>query len=145
MKKILVLNGPNLNLLGKREPALYGSETLSDINQKLTKLARDLNLSLNFKQSNHEGVLVDALQSLEEKNYQGAILNAAAFTHTSLAIRDAILAISKPVIEVHLTNPMARESFRQVSFLSGAVKGSISGFGSRSYELAVYWFAGDLS
>jgi 3-dehydroquinate dehydratase-2 len=144
MKKILVLNGPNLNLLGKREPGLYGSETLSDINQKLTKLAADLDLAIDFKQSNHEGFLVEAIQDLEE-NYHGAVLNAAALTHTSIALRDAILAISKPVIEVHLTNPMSRENFRQVSFLTGAVRGTISGFGARSYELALYWFAGDLS
>jgi 3-dehydroquinate dehydratase-2 len=141
MTKILIINGPNLNLLGKREPVLYGRETLEEVNNSLSLIAERLELRVDFFQSNHEGEIVDAIQRVGS-DYQGAIINAAAYTHTSLAIRDAILAITKPVIEVHLTNPAAREEFRKRSFLSGAAIGVIAGFGTRSYELALYWFAG---
>ncbi|MDR1657959.1 MAG: type II 3-dehydroquinate dehydratase [Deltaproteobacteria bacterium] len=140
MKKILVINGPNLNLLGQREPGLYGHLTLAGINDRLKKLAETLNLEIFFIQSNHEGALVDAVQ-LVGSQYDGGILNAAAYTHTSLALRDAVLAIDKPVIEVHLTNPASREEFRQRSLLAGAASGLVAGFGARSYELALYWFA----
>ena len=137
--KILVINGPNLNQLGLREPNLYGSETLDDINKRLAVQAASYSLELDFFQSNHEGDLVDALQRVGWA-YDGAILNAAAYTHTSVAIRDAVLAIDKPVVEVHMTNPAAREEFRRKSLLAGAVTGTISGFGAKSYELALWWF-----
>jgi 3-dehydroquinate dehydratase-2 len=140
MKKILVINGPNLNLLGKREPLLYGNVSLDDVIQSLKQKAGSMGLFLDFFQSNGEGELVDRIQSVEE-DYDGAVLNAGAYTHTSLAIRDAVLAISKPVVEVHLTNPSAREHYRKHSYLSGAVVGTIAGFGPKSYELALYWFA----
>jgi 3-dehydroquinate dehydratase-2 len=140
-RKILIINGPNLNLLGQREPELYGRATLTEINQELTLLAKKLGLSVDFFQSNHEGELIEAIQGVD-REYDGAILNAAAYTHTSLAIRDAVLAIDKPVIEVHLTNPSGRDDFRKRSYLSGAAVGVVAGFGSRSYELALYWFAG---
>ena len=137
--KILIINGPNLNLLGLREPAIYGSLTMEDLNRRLSRLALDLGLVVDFRQSNHEGDLVEAVQSLR-RGADGAILNAGGYTHTSVALRDAVLASDKPVIEVHLTNPAARESFRHVSLLAGAARGLIAGFGSFSYELALRWF-----
>ena len=137
--KILIINGPNLNLLGLREPALYGSLTLPELNLRLSRLAADLSLSVDFRQSNHEGDLVEAVQSLN-RGAHGAILNAGGYTHTSVALRDAVLASEKPVIEVHLTNPAAREDFRHVSLLAGAARGLIAGFGPLSYELALRWF-----
>ena len=142
--KILVINGPNLNLLGLREPDLYGALTLDEINRRLGLLAAELGLSIGFLQSNHEGELVEAVQGLRQERegapYDGAILNAGGYTHTSVALRDAVLASDKPVVEVHLTNPAAREDFRQVSLLAGAARGSIAGFGPLSYELALWWF-----
>ncbi|MDR1546131.1 MAG: type II 3-dehydroquinate dehydratase [Deltaproteobacteria bacterium] len=140
MKKIMVVNGPNLNLLGRREPDLYGALTLEAINAGLAALAAELGLAVDFFQSNHEGELVDALQRLGASR-DGGVLNAGAYTHTSVALRDAVLACGRPVVEVHLTNPAARESFRHVSLLSGAAAGLIAGFGARSYELALRWFA----
>lgn len=137
--KIMVINGPNLNLLGLREPALYGSLTLAELNQRLEQLAAELGLGLDFRQSNHEGELVDAVQSLD-READGAILNAGGYTHTSVALRDAVLASKKPVVEVHLTNPAAREEFRQTSLLAGAARGLVAGFGPLSYELALWWF-----
>ncbi|MDR0621097.1 MAG: type II 3-dehydroquinate dehydratase [Deltaproteobacteria bacterium] len=141
MNKILVINGPNLNLLGQREPERYGYKSLEEINRELAGLAREMGLEVEFFQSNHEGELVEAVQRAG-RDFQGAILNAAAYTHTSLALRDAVLAIDKPVVEVHLTNPAAREDFRHRSFLAGATVGLVAGFGPRSYELALRWFAG---
>ncbi|MDR2934859.1 MAG: type II 3-dehydroquinate dehydratase [Candidatus Adiutrix sp.] len=137
--KILVINGPNLNLLGTREPELYGSLTLDALNRRLRRLAGDLGLETDFLQSNHEGELVEAVQSLR-RGADGAILNAGGYTHTSVALRDAVLAADRPVVEVHLTNPAAREEFRRVSLLAGAARGSIAGFGPLSYELALWWF-----
>ena len=136
MTKILVINGPNLNLLGSREPGLYGTETLEAINARLGSLAESLGAEADFLQSNHEGALVDAIQGLAGR-YDGAVLNAGAYTHTSLALRDAVLASPVPVVEVHLTNPAAREEFRKSSLLSGACRGLIAGFGAASYELAL--------
>jgi 3-dehydroquinate dehydratase-2 len=140
MKKVLVINGPNINMLGKREPEIYGTHTLDDLNKGLLERAGELGLVVEFFQSNHEGALVDAIQKLDEGGFQGAVLNAGAYTHTSLAIRDAVLAVSAPVIEVHITNPHSRERFRRHSYLSGAAAGAIEGFGFKSYELALYWF-----
>ena len=137
---ILILNGPNINLLGQREPQHYGSLTLDQINAKLTDLADELGLTLTFKQSNYEGALVEAVQEAAD-DCAGVVLNAAGYTHTSVALRDAVLACPLPVVEVHLSNPAARDSFRHRSYLAGACVGSVAGFGWRSYALALYWFA----
>ena len=137
--KIMVINGPNLNLLGLREPDLYGALTLSELNLSLSRLAGELGFEIGFFQSNHEGELVEAVQNLA-READGAILNAGGYTHTSVALRDAVLASDKPVVEVHLTNPAAREDFRHTSLLSGAARGLIAGFGPLSYELALWWF-----
>ncbi|MDR1608182.1 MAG: type II 3-dehydroquinate dehydratase [Deltaproteobacteria bacterium] len=140
VKKILVINGPNINLLGKREPSLYGSQTLDELNASLTKSAERLGLELEFVQANCEGKIIETLHRAGAEK-DGAILNAGGYTHTSVSIRDAVLSIQKPVIEVHLTNPAAREEFRRVSLLTGAAVGVVAGFGARSYELALYWFS----
>ena len=135
-KKILVLNGPNLNLLGKREPQIYGTLTLEMINAQMRDFADLSGMELDFLQSNHEGKLVDAIQEADGK-YDFIILNAAAFTHYSIAIRDAIAAISVPVIEVHLSNIHARDDFRHQSVIAPVVMGQISGFGAESYLAAL--------
>ena len=136
MTAILVLHGPNLNLLGKREPEIYGNLTLEEINSRLVTLGRDLNIEVRCTQSNHEGVLIDALH--EARTWaQGVILNAGGYTHTSVALRDAIIAIVIPVVEVHLSNVYAREEFRHTSLISGVCKGKVMGFGWRSYTLAL--------
>lgn len=141
--KILVLNGPNLNMLGRRESEHYGSLTLDEINQRLAELGQELGQELEFVQSNSEGELVSALQRAGE-SFAGVVLNAAAYTHTSVALRDAALCCGVPVVEVHLSNPAAREPFRHVSYLAGAAAGSITGFGWRSYALALRWLADTL-
>lgn len=133
---ILVIHGPNLNLLGKREPTIYGTLTLDEINEKMMAKAEKLGIGLEFVQSNHEGVLVDAIQQATGR-YVCIIINAAAFTHYSIAIRDALAAISVPAIEVHLSNIYKRESFRHNSVISAVVHGQISGFGADSYLLAL--------
>jgi 3-dehydroquinate dehydratase-2 len=134
---IYVLNGPNLNLLGTREPEIYGSDTLDDIAGRLEDRARDLGLTIDMRQSNHEGHLVDWLHEANAEGAKAVILNAGGFTHSSIAIHDAIKAVSVPVIEVHLSNPHARESFRHRSFVALAAKGTIAGFGALGYELAL--------
>jgi 3-dehydroquinate dehydratase-2 len=133
---ILVLHGPNLNLLGQREPGIYGSATLNDINQLLEAEARALQVKISIQQSNHEGVLVDAIHSMLGQN-QGLLINAGAYTHTSVAIRDAIAAVNLPVVEVHLSNIYRRESFRHHSFIAPVAIGQISGFGLESYRLGL--------
>lgn len=137
MKKILVLHGPNLNLLGTREPDIYGRTTLDDINRMMAARAKEAGIEAEFLQSNHEGVLVDALQEAPKKGCAFVILNAAAFTHYSVAIRDAIAAIDIPVIEVHLSNIHQREEFRHHSVISPVVMGQIAGFGTDSYMAAL--------
>ncbi|QNA84656.1 type II 3-dehydroquinate dehydratase [Sphingomonas sp. So64.6b] len=134
---IYVLNGPNLNLLGLREPEIYGTDTLDDIAGELEDRARDLDLKIDMRQSNHEGHLVDWLHEAQAEGAKAVILNAGAFTHTSVALRDAIKAIVTPVIEVHLSNPHARESFRHRSHIAPVAKGTIAGFGALSYMLAL--------
>ncbi len=135
-KPIFVLNGPNMNLLGKREPEIYGSGTLADIQASLEGLAQELGLAIDFRQSNHEGDLVDWLHEAREEA-SAVIINAAAYTHSSIAIRDAVAAIGIPVVEVHLSNVHAREEFRQHSYLAPVAIGAISGFGPQSYLLAL--------
>ncbi len=135
--KILVIHGPNLNLLGMREPEIYGHTTLEDINASLKARASEEGASINFLQSNHEGVLVDAIQEAATNQYDYIILNAGAFTHYSIAIRDAIAAIKPPVIEVHLSNIYQREEFRHHSVIAPVVMGQISGLGVESYMAAL--------
>jgi 3-dehydroquinate dehydratase-2 len=134
MKTILVLHGPNLNLLGTREPGIYGSATLDDINARLVALGDELRAVVKSQQSNHEGVLIDALHA---RDFDAVVLNAGALTHYSYALRDAISAIGKPVVEVHLSNTQARETWRHESVISAVCAGSIFGFGALSYELGL--------
>ena len=137
MARLLLLNGPNLNLLGTREPEIYGSDTLASIERDLTTLARELGHELTALQSNAESALIEAIQRAPADRVALIILNAGAYTHTSVALRDALLAVRVPFIEVHLSNPQAREPFRHHSYLSDIALGHISGFGKASYELAV--------
>ncbi len=140
MREIAIINGPNLNLLGVREPEVYGSETLQDINQSLSNLANELNLSLRFLQSNAEHEIVGYIHQCFSDQISGIIINPAAFTHTSVAIRDALLGTQIPFIEVHLSNVHARESFRAESWLSDVAIGTITGLGSMGYAMALrYW------
>ena len=134
--KILVLHGPNLNLLGDREPEKYGTNTLEDINASVKKLAVKLEVEVEFFQSNCEGELVSKIQQVK-KNFDGIIINPAAYTHTSIAIRDAILAVTKPCIEVHLSNIYTREEFRHHSYIAPVSVGQITGFGIDSYLLGL--------
>jgi len=144
MMRILVLHGPNLDALGTREPAVYGRATLDDIKNVLEGLAARLDCEVECRQTNHEGVLIDALYSAKGR-VDGVILNPGGATHTSVSLRDAVLAAGVPVVEVHLSNPHAREPFRQTSLLSGAALGVVQGFGPASYELALRGLVGVLS
>ena len=141
---ILILHGPNLNLVGHREPGIYGSLTLEEIDAKLADLARELGLEIECLQSNHEGVLVDALQRAQASAH-GVVFNPGGYTHTSVALRDAIAAIEIPVVEVHLSNVAAREEFRHTSLMSGVCCGTIAGFGWASYVLGLRALAGMLT
>ncbi|AVX20128.1 MULTISPECIES: type II 3-dehydroquinate dehydratase [Carboxydocella] len=136
MKKVLVLNGPNLNLLGIREPGVYGETTLVEINRMMEKLGRQFGLELEFFQSNHEGSLIDRIHQAYGR-CQAIIINPGALTHYSFALRDALKAVNLPVVEVHLTNIHAREHFRQLSVIADVAAGTICGFGPESYMLAV--------
>jgi 3-dehydroquinate dehydratase-2 len=139
---VFVLNGPNLNLLGTREPEIYGSDTLDDIAGRLEDRARDLGLTIDMRQSNHEGHLIDWLHEAHASGAKAVLLNAGAFTHTSVALYDAIKAIRTPVIEVHLSNPHAREAFRHISYVGMAARATIAGFGAAGYLLALESVAG---
>jgi 3-dehydroquinate dehydratase-2 len=134
--RIAVLNGPNLNLLGTREPALYGSETLADIESTLRAAAASLGVDIEFSQHNGEGALIEAIHSLRGR-VQGALINAGAYSHTSLALRDAFAAVSVPYVEVHLTNIYAREPERRHSVLAAGARALVCGFGAAGYELAL--------
>ena len=136
MKRILVIHGPNLNLLGKREPEIYGKFSLSDINEKIKKLGVEKKVTVDILQSNHEGEIVDVIGKAPEK-YLAIVINPAAYTHTSVAIRDAISSVDIPVVEVHLSNIYRREEFRHKSLIAGVVTGQISGFGVNSYLLGL--------
>lgn len=135
-KQIFVLNGPNLNLLGTREPEIYGALTLEDIENRLKKLAKNLGIEVDFRQSNHEGELVDWVHEAGEKK-AAIILNAGAYTHTSVALMDALMAVECDCIEVHLSNIFKREDFRHHSYVSKASLGIISGLGAKGYDLAL--------
>ncbi len=138
MIKISVINGPNLNLLGIREPGVYGDQTLQDIENKLSREAKDYGIQLDFFQSNHEGGLIDQIHKAYLEGCQGLIINPGAFTHYSVAIRDALTAVKLPAIEVHLSNVHAREEFRTKSVIAPACIGQISGLGADSYSAALF-------
>ncbi len=139
--KILVLHGPNLNLLGKREPDKYGTNTLEEINNSLKTLATELNIQIEIFQSNSESELVDKIQQAID-GFDGILINPAAYTHTSIALRDAILAVNKPCVEVHLSNIHSREEFRNKSYLAPVCVGQVSGFGDKSYLLGLQALVG---
>lgn len=136
-KKILVIHGPNLNLLGVREPEVYGAETLDAINDDIMDLGRRLDMDVDVFQSNHEGEIIDKIQEARGR-YHGLILNTAAYTHTSIAIRDAVALLDVPVVEVHMSNIYKREPFRHQSLLADVVTGQITGFGGRGYLLGLH-------
>lgn len=140
---IAVLNGPNLNLLGEREPEVYGRATLAEVEARTRERARTLGVELSWQQTNHEGELVEAIQGLKGR-VDGAVINAAAFTHTSLAVRDALLAVRVPFVEVHLSNIFAREPERRRSVLADAAVGVVTGFGAESYRLGLEGLVGYL-
>ncbi|MBY5945688.1 type II 3-dehydroquinate dehydratase [Photobacterium rosenbergii] len=143
MSTIMVLNGPNLNLLGTREPTQYGSETINDLKERCIAAASKFDHTIDFRQSNHEGVLIDAIHEAGERFKQGEILgiafNPGAYTHTSIALHDAIKSVDVPVIEVHISNVHARETFRHHSYISPVAKGTIIGMGLKGYELAIQY------
>ena len=134
---IFVLNGPNLNLLGLREPEIYGTDTLDDIAGQLEDRARQLDLTIDMRQSNHEGHLIDWMHEAQAVGAKAILLNAGAYTHTSLGLYDAARSIKTPVIEVHISNPIAREEYRHTSLVGRAARGTIAGFGALSYMLAL--------
>lgn len=136
-RRVLVLHGPNLNLLGTREPHIYGSETLDDINQRLAQLGRGYGAIVDCFQSNHEGALIERVHAAKTQKYAYIIINPAGYTHTSVALRDALTGVGIPFIEVHLSNVHAREPFRHHSYFSAVATGVICGLGSRGYDLAL--------
>lgn len=137
MSKILVIHGPNLNLLGQREQSIYGTTTLEEINRRLQKIAGAGGVELEILQSNHEGEIVDTIGQASQRGIKGILINPAAYTHTSVAIRDAIAAVAIPTVEVHLSNIYAREDFRHTSLIAPVSRGQISGFGPNSYLLGL--------
>ena len=137
MKKILIINGPNLNLLGKREVEIYGKSSLKDIETETNKFAKINKIEVDFKQSNEESEIINLIQGCMKNNYDGLLINAGAYTHTSIAIFDALKAIKIPIVEIHLSNIHKREEFRKKSYISEVADGVIFGFGSYSYILAI--------
>ena len=137
MKKVLVIHGPNLNLLGKREEDIYGKMSLEDINNSLKEKAKALGMGIDFFQSNHEGDIVQSIQDAKDKGFSAILINPAAYTHTSVALRDAISAIDIPVVESHISNIYAREEFRHTSLIAPVAAGQIAGFGKNSYILGL--------
>jgi 3-dehydroquinate dehydratase-2 len=137
MATIYVLNGPNLNLLGTREPDIYGHATLADVEKLCRATAERFDLAVEFRQSNHEGAIVDSIQEAGRERAAGIVINAAAYTHTSVAIHDALSAVKAPIIEVHISNIFKRESFRHHSFVASVAKASLCGFGIDGYALAI--------
>ena len=137
MKNILILNGPNLNMLGTREPDIYGHQTLDDIKVMCLEYSKSVNFSIEFKQSNHEGQIVDWIQDAFKNNINGIIINAAAYTHTSVAIHDALKLMKCPIIEVHLSNPKDREKFRHTSYIEPIATDIFAGFGANGYIMAL--------
>ena len=137
MKKVLVVHGPNLDLLGRRETEIYGKTTLKEINAQLGALAKKSKVQLSFFQSNHEGEIVDTIGKAKKNGFSAILINPAAYTHTSVAIRDAVSAVNLPTIEVHLSNIYAREDFRHTSLVAPVCKGQIAGFGAQSYLLGL--------
>lgn len=137
MKKVLVIHGPNLNLLGQREKNIYGTKTLAEINKGLNALAKERGVELEILQSNHEGEIVDAIGQAKAKNFSAILINPAAYTHTSVAIRDAVAAVDIPTVEVHLSNIYAREEFRHTSLIAAVAEGQVCGFGPKSYILGL--------
>jgi 3-dehydroquinate dehydratase-2 len=142
--RVLCISGPNLNLLGQREPEVYGRETLAEIHARLDTRARSLGVIVEARQTNHEGAIVDWIGAAPAAGFSGLLLNPGAYTHTSIAIYDALRAIALPCVEVHLSNPDAREAFRRRSYVARACIGRIAGFGGDSYELALEALAGRL-
>ncbi len=134
---ILVINGPNLNLLGKREPSIYGAGTLTDLETQCKAWGDELATTVDCRQSNHEGMILDWLHSAEQEGFEGIVINPGGLTHTSVALRDAISAINVPVIEVHLSNVHAREEFRHHSYISAVCEGTITGLGFQGYHAAI--------
>ena len=135
MNKIQIINGPNLNKLGEREVQVYGRKNLKEIQKECIELSKSLDISLDFFQSNSESEIIESIQ--QSSKYSGLILNAGAFTHTSVAIHDSLKILNIPVVEVHISNPFKRESFRQISFISSVVTGIVSGFGTDVYKIAI--------
>ncbi|MDC3091161.1 type II 3-dehydroquinate dehydratase [Rickettsiales bacterium] len=135
MNKILIINGPNLNKLGDREIQVYGKKNLKEIQEECLELSKDLNLTIDFFQSNSESEIIESIQ--QSTIYSGLIINAGAFTHTSVAIHDSLKILNIPLVEVHISNPFKRESFRQISFISSVATGIISGFGTDVYKIAI--------
>ncbi len=138
MKKILIINGPNLNMLGMREPSIYGNDTLNDIRDICLNTAQSFNIDVDFRQSNHEGEIIDWIQqSLSDNDIRAIIINAAAYTHTSIAIHDALRLVSVPIIEVHLSDPKVREGFRHISYIEPLAHSVVAGKGAKGYEIAI--------
>lgn len=138
--KVLVLNGPNLNRLGKREPGIYGAETLQDVEDRLRKIAGEKLVDISFYQSNTEGHLIDKIHEAQDNGMDGIIFNPGAYTHTSIALRDAVASVDVPVIEIHISNIHSREPFRQTSVIAPVCAGQLSGLGTNGYELALQAF-----